>query len=184
MSDGNMGSRLSALIDEYGSCVLNTAYLYLNDRQLAEDVFQEVFIKAYLKMNTFEFRSSVKTWLIRITINQCKDVLKSAYKKRANIGFEDIDCASLCSGSVEETAEENIENEMLYRAVMSLKPQHRELILLRYYNELSLDEIASILNISNGAVRTRLSRVTAELKKICSGQIAENARVNLTRADT
>lgn len=164
---GDSSSReLSALIDEYGSCVLNTAYLYLNDRQLAEDVFQEVFLKAYLKMDTFEARSSVKTWLIRITINQCKDTIKSAYKSRVNVGFDRLDGGCLICQSAEQAAEENYENERLYRAVMSLEPKHRELILLRYYNELSLDEIASILRISNGAVRTRLSRVTAVLRKI------------------
>lgn len=164
---GDSSSReLSALIDEYGSCVLNTAYLYLNDRQLAEDVFQEVFLKAYLKMDTFEARSSVKTWLIRITINQCKDTIKSPYKSRVNVGIDRLDDGCLIRQSAEQAAEENYENERLYRAVMSLEPKHRELILLRYYNELSLDEIASILRISNGAVRTRLSRVTAVLRKI------------------
>lgn len=156
---------LSRLIDEYGSSVLNTAYLYLNDKQLAEDVFQEVFIKAYLKMNTFEFRSSIKTWLIRITINQCKDTIKSAYRKRVNIGLDDIDSA--CE-SAEQAAEEHIESERLYNAVMSLKPKYREIIMLRYYNELTLEEIASALNISNGAVRTRLSRTTSLLKKLYS----------------
>jgi RNA polymerase sigma-70 factor (ECF subfamily) len=168
----NFSGNLSALIDEYGSSVLNTAYLYLNDRQLAEDVFQEVFLKAYLKMDTFEFRSSVKTWLIRITINQCKDTIKSAYKRRVNIGLDNLD-DSLSSESAEQIAEENFESERLYRAVMSLEPKHRELILLRYYNQLSLDEIASVLHISNGAVRTRLSRVTAVLKKVYNEQMIE-----------
>lgn len=154
---------LSALIDEYGSSVLNTAYLYLRDKQLAEDVFQEVFLKAYLKMDTFEFRSSVKTWLIRITINQCKDTIKSAYRKKVNIGLDGIDSA--CE-SAEQTAEEHIESERLYGAVMSLQPKYREIILLRYYNELSLEEISSVLNLSNGAVRTRLSRTTSMLKRI------------------
>ncbi len=155
-------NELSTLIDEYGSGVLNTAYLYLKDKQLAEDVFQEVFIKAYQKINTFEFRSSIKTWLIRITINQCKDMIKSAYRKKVHIG---IDENEHIIKSAEQVAEENIENEMLYSAVMSLQPKHREIIMLRYYNELSLDEIAEILQISNGAVRTRLSRTTALLKK-------------------
>ncbi|HBT63034.1 MAG TPA: hypothetical protein DEB10_00025 [Ruminococcaceae bacterium] len=112
MNDNICGKHsLSALIDEYGSSVLNTAYLYLNDKQLAEDVFQEVFLKAYLKMDTFEFRSSVKTWLIRITINQCKDAIKSAYKRKVSIGLDDIDSTS---ESAEQAVEEHAESQRLY----------------------------------------------------------------------
>jgi RNA polymerase sigma-70 factor (ECF subfamily) len=159
----NENLNLSALIDEYGSSVLNTAYFYLKDKQLAEDVFQEVFLKAHLKINTFEFRSSIKTWLIRITINQCKDTVKSAYKKKVDIGLEE---AGLTSESAEEIAEEHFENEKLYSAVMSLNPKYREIIILRYFNDFSLDDISSVLNISNGAVRTRLSRTTTLLKKV------------------
>ena len=163
MVDIYTNNDLSTIMDEYGSNVLNTAYLYLKDKQLAEDVFQEVFLKAYLKMNTFEFRSSVKTWLIRITINQCKDAIKCAYKKKVDVGLKELDCTS---DSVETVAEENLENEMLYNTILSLEPKYREIVLLRYYNDLSLDEISEILHISNGAVRTRLSRTTALLKRV------------------
>ena len=156
-------NELSTIMNEYGKNVLNTAFLYLKDKQLAEDVFQEVFLKAYLKINTFEFRSSVKTWLIRITINQCKDAIKCAYKKKVDIGLKDFDCKS---DSVETVVEDNLENERLYNTVLSLEPQYREIVLLRYYNDLSLDEISEILHISNGAVRTRLSRTTALLKRV------------------
>ncbi|HAZ18553.1 MAG TPA: hypothetical protein DCY74_08470 [Clostridiales bacterium] len=154
---------LSALIDQYGNCVLHTAYHYLKEKQLAEDVFQNVFLAAYLKMDTFHGDSSIKTWLIRITINQCKDVLKSAYQKQVNVGLEEVACIS---ESAEQIALENIENERLYQSVMALKPDYREVILLRYYHQLAPGEIAQVLQLSNGTIRTRLSRATATLRKI------------------
>ncbi|HAN21981.1 MAG: hypothetical protein A2Y15_05605 [Clostridiales bacterium GWF2_36_10] len=154
---------LSTLMDEYGNCVLNTAYLYVKDKQLAEDIFQEVFLKAYLKFNTFQARSSIKTWLIRITINLCKDNLKSTYKKKVTVGLDDI---TATSESAEKAAVEHIESERLYIAVMSLKQNYREVILLRYYNQLTPEEISTVLNIHGGTVRTRLFRATSCLKKI------------------
>ena len=72
---------IEALMREYGNDVLRTAYSYVNDRAAAEDCFQEVFIKAYKNLSGFRGESSVKTWLIRITINVCKDYLKSAYQR-------------------------------------------------------------------------------------------------------
>jgi len=159
----NDNSKLSTLIEEYGNSVLNTAYLFVKDKQLAEDIFQEVFLKVYLKINTFEARSSIKTWLIRITINLCKDAIKCSYKKKVTVGLDDV---ASTSNSAEEVAVEQIANERLYNTVMSLKPDFREVILLRYYNQLSPEEISAVLHISNGTVRTRLFRATSSLKKI------------------
>lgn len=156
-------NELSTLIDEYGSCVLNTAYLYVKDKQLAEDIFQEVFLKAFLKMNAFEGRSTIKTWLIRITINLCKDTVKSAYKQKVTVGLEEV---AATSNSAENAVVEQVENEKLYQAVLSLKSEYSEVILLRYYNRLTPAEISEVLHISSASVRTRLFRATSALKKI------------------
>jgi RNA polymerase sigma-70 factor (ECF subfamily) len=66
---------IERLINTYGNDVLRTSYLYLKDKQMAEDAFQEVFIKIYKKFDSFEGRSSEKTWIISITINHCKNIL-------------------------------------------------------------------------------------------------------------
>ena len=73
---------LEELMREYGNDVLRMAYLYVKDIHTAEDIFQEVFLKVNQKLDTYEGRSSVKTWLLSITMNTCKDFLKSAYQKR------------------------------------------------------------------------------------------------------
>ena len=73
---------LESMMRTYGNDVLRTAYMYVKDIHTAEDIFQEVFIKADRNKESFRGESSVKTWLIRITVNACKDYLKSAYNRR------------------------------------------------------------------------------------------------------
>ena len=73
---------LESMMCTYGNDVLRTAYMYVKNIHTAEDIFQEVFIKADRNKESFRGESSVKTWLIRITVNACKDYLKSAYNRR------------------------------------------------------------------------------------------------------
>ncbi len=68
---------IQRLMDDYGDDVLRTSYMYLKDLQNAEDAFQEVFIRVFNKFESFKGESSEKTWIIRITINVCKDMLRS-----------------------------------------------------------------------------------------------------------
>ena len=70
------------LIEDYGQDVLKIAYLYVKDQQLAEDIFQEVFYKVMKNYHKFEHLSSEKTWLIRITLNTCKDLLRTSWLRR------------------------------------------------------------------------------------------------------
>jgi RNA polymerase sigma-70 factor (ECF subfamily) len=73
---------IERLMGEYGDIVLKTSYLYLKDMQRAEDAFQEVFIKIYRKYGSFKGNSSEKTWIMSITINVCKDMLRNSWLKR------------------------------------------------------------------------------------------------------
>ncbi|HCM12115.1 MAG TPA: hypothetical protein DHW85_02920, partial [Lachnospiraceae bacterium] len=82
LSENTAAYDIENLIRQYGNDVLRTAYMYVKDSHTAEDIFQEVFIKVNQKLSTFEGNSSIKTWIIRITINTCKDYLKSAWNRR------------------------------------------------------------------------------------------------------
>ena len=81
---------LESMMRTYGNDVLRTAYMYVKDIHTAEDIFQEVFIKADRNKEGFRGESSVKTWLIRITVNACKDYLKSAYHRRVTMFSEEV----------------------------------------------------------------------------------------------
>lgn len=153
---------------EYGNEILRIAYLYVGDLQAAEDIFQEVFLKAYQGFAEFQGKSSVKTWLIRIAINSCKDYLKSAWKRRVTPMDEAVE-QSLRTPDVYEQAEQRADAKKVRETVLSLPEQYREVIVCFFYQELSLEETAQTLHIPLGTVKSRLSRAKEKLKVLLRG---------------
>ena len=145
------------LVTQYGNSILRMCYMYLKDYQLAEDVTQETFLQVWNKYETFENKSSEKTWITRIAINRCKNCMRASWFKRI---------------SIEELPEifENDSSEMiLNKGTISLKimkfPQkYREVILLYYYQELSVKEISAVLNQKETTILQRLKRARECLK--------------------
>ncbi len=152
---------IERLMNEYGNDVLRMAYLYLKDRHLAEDAFQEVFIRIYHKWDSFRYESNEKTWVIRITINVCKDMLKSNWLKK--VIFYDLEDIHNSSNNVEE----EINKKELFNQVLMLPDKYKEVILLYYYQGFSIAEIADILDTTTGTVGSLLSRARALLKENC-----------------
>jgi RNA polymerase sigma-70 factor, ECF subfamily len=165
---------LERLMNSYGNDVLRTAFMYLKDKHLAEDVFQEVFIKVYKNFHKFNGQSSEKTWIIAITINTCRDILRSSWIKRV-LRFQDPEYKILNikenSIDIDNKAISNIENQDLLKQVMDLPKKYKEVILLYYYQELSTREISKILNVPEGTVRSRLYRARELLKYSIGGTI-------------
>jgi len=152
------------LIDCYGTDVYKIAFLYMKDQQLAEDVFQEVFYKVMQSYRKFKHDSSEKTWLIRITINTCKDFLKQNWFRRVTT-----------FGTTEEYVDgldksRNINksefDEELYELILKLPLKYKSVILLFYYEDLTLEEVASTLKLPSGTVQSRLFRGRQRLKKM------------------
>lgn len=159
---------IEEMITRYGNDVLRTAYLYVKDINQAEDIFQDVFVKVSQRMDQFEGRSSIKTWLIRITINACKDFLKSAWKQRVSTVEEQVD-EPYHDQSFSEI-ERKEDQKIIYDAVMELPIKYREVIVCVYYKELTMSETADVLHISEGTVKSRLSRAKSKMKKILEGR--------------
>jgi RNA polymerase sigma factor (sigma-70 family) len=166
----NREEKLKWLMNAYGNDVIRIAYTYLKQRQMAEDVAQEVFIKCYGKMDSFRNESSYKTWLIRITVNQCKDVLKSWTFK--NLYFTDIFKPKQTSSSLEHSFSSVQENLLISKQVIELPVRLREVIILFYYQEFSIEEISDMLKINSNTVRTRLHRGRQKLKEGYEGEWA------------
>ena len=145
------------LIEDYGQDVLKIAYLYVKDQQLAEDIFQEVFYKVMKNYHKFEHLSSEKTWLIRITINTCKDLLRTSWLRRVTtFGTLEEQNQTQYEQPFDMTQSES--NNELYEMIMKLPQRYKEVILLFYYEDFSYDEMAKILNIPKGTVQSRLAR--------------------------
>ena len=167
-SELNREEKLEWLMKEYGENVARLAYVYTKQKQLAEDIAQEVFIKCYENLDNFRQESSHKTWLYRITVNLCKDKLKSWSFK--NIVFTEFFSQTknvIISPEMELVDRED--KRFLSEKVLSLPIKYREIIILYYYEEFSYNQISDLLNIRNQTIKSRLHRARLLLKKSLEG---------------
>lgn len=160
------------LIRQYGNDVLRTAYMYVKDIHTAEDIFQDVFIKVNQKLSTFEGNSSIKTWIIRITINTCKDYLKSAWNRRVS-PMMDYQEDSIISDSDYEDVEKQDTKELIKKSVLSLPTKYKDIVLCVYFQDMTLTEASRVLNIAEGTAKSRLSRARQKLKSILEGRVSD-----------
>ena len=167
-----MEEEIKRLMDIYGNDVLRIAYLYLKDKYLAEDAYQEVFIKVYKNFNKFRGDSSEKTWIMSITVNTCRDMLRISWFKKV-LMFKDMeDDLSLKSyENVDDSIINKVQNEELLKEVMNLPSKYKELLILYYYEELSTVDISKILKIPEGTIRSRLFRAREMLKLNIEGKV-------------
>lgn len=156
------GGRMRLRKEKLGELIINserqmycTAKTILNDDQDCADAIQETIVKAFQKIDTLKKEKYAKTWLIRILINECYNIIRKESK-----------CVSL------ENAEELAYTQVgewsdygeLYSAVRSLNEELRMPVILYYGEDFSIREVAQILEITEGAVQKRLARARAKLK--------------------
>lgn len=141
------------LIDTYSDMLIRITYSYMKNLSDAEDITQEVFIKILEKQPSFENEKHEKAWIIRCSINLCKDRLKSAYYKNTT---------SLEDDFIEVTQEDSY----VIHAVLNLPIKYRSIVLLYYYEGYSIAEISNILNLKEATVGSQLSRARQKLKTI------------------
>lgn len=158
------------MMDQYGEKLTRLAYTYVKDWGRAEDIVQDVFVTCYTKMDTFRGESSVKTWIYRITINRCHDYHRTWSFR--NLQFTDK--ISRWMKGDNQTPESDLvakdEKEALANHVLSLPVKYRELLLLYYFEELSVQEISSMLFINESTIKTRLHRGRQMLKEAISSE--------------
>ena len=171
-SDNDAYNKLEELMRIHGNMVLRTAYMYVKNKETAEDIFQEVFLSAYNAFEDFRNEASYSTWLYRITVNKCKDYLKSAYNRNVVLADEDNDFDDN-DGAVfgrEKSAEdifmETANAGSVREAVMALPAKYKDVVMAVYFKELDMSETAKILNIPEGTVKSRLYRAKEALKEL------------------
>lgn len=172
LSENSTAYDIESLVREYGNDVLRTAYMYVKDTHIAEDIFQDVFIKVNQKLSTFEGNSSIKTWIIRITINTCKDYLKSAWNRRV-VPMMEYQEEQIISDTDYDSVEKQDTNDMIKKAVLSLPTKYKDVILCVYYNDMTITEAAIALKCAEGTVKSRLSRARQKLKSVLEGRISD-----------
>ena len=157
---------LNNLMREYGQNVLWLAYSYVKDKNLAEDITQDVFISCYEKLETFREESSIKTWIYRITTNRCKDVMKSRAYKYKKITQSLFDHYFSKDDTPEDFLIKKSEKKEISLKVLALPLKYREVIFLYYFENLKLEEISSLLSQKTNTVKTRLHRGRFLLKEM------------------
>lgn len=142
---------------------MRLAYTYVKNQQAAEDVVQDVFMRAYEKRDDFKGESSYKTYLYRMTINRCYDHLRSWSFKNVQISNK-LTLIFQGENNTEHTAIMEDEKYMLGKEILSLPLKYREVLVLYYYKDLSVEETANILKCSPNTIKTRLKRAREKLK--------------------
>jgi len=160
----NKDEQLIWLMEEYGDMVIRLAFTYVKQKQLAEDISQEVFISCYNSLQTFQHKASYKTWLYRITVNKCKDYFRSWSFK--NIYYQDFFRSVFASNdkAIDKKIVEQEDQDQIFEQVLSLPIKLREVIILHYYEELSINDISKLLDVNSNTVKTRLHRARKSLQ--------------------
>ncbi len=167
-----------SLIDRFQQPVYNLAYRLLNDPGDASDVAQEVFLKIFRNIGHFRAQSSLRTWVYRIAVNEAHNRRRWLFRRRhKEVGLEE-DFANetrrervICDTgrSPFDRAFDGERQALIEQALTSINPLFREAIVLRDLEDLSYEEIAEVLQISLGTVKSRIMRGREALR----GQLAE-----------
>ncbi|MBQ8137588.1 MAG: sigma-70 family RNA polymerase sigma factor [Clostridia bacterium] len=150
--------KLEELVDRYQLTLLRVCFTFLHDRSLAEDAVQETFIKVYQGLDAFQGKSSEKTWIFRIAMNTCRDMLRSRW-------FRFVDRRIDLTQLPEQTVQMEDGDREIMEAVMALPVKHREVILLCSFEGMTTYEAAEALGITQQAVSGRLKRAKEKLRK-------------------
>lgn len=160
------------LVQTYQKQVFNIAYSMLSDYEDASDATQEIFVKVYKSIETFRGQSSFTTWLYRICANVCNDFLRKRQRRASTVSIDKSDDNDNYVAELESespTPEEHLELTERQRAVRSaineLRTEYKEIIIYSDMNDMSYDEISSILKCPVGTVKSRLNRARNALKK-------------------
>ena len=152
------------MVLDYQMPLKRMCYMYLHDMSLAEDAVQETFLKVYRSLPQFSGSCSVKTWIMKIGVNTCRDMLRSAWFRHHD--------RRIVPADLPIPAEENLQPEEsndLGRAILELPVKYKDVILLYYYQDMNQDEIAEVLRISAPTVSRRLKRAQEKLRDVLKG---------------
>lgn len=154
---------LSALVERHHHALIGFLYRMTGgDRRLAEDLAQETLIRVMRSIHTYEYPRPFKAWLYAIAANLARDHFKSADTRRTSAMIDEVptpDCP-------EDTALDAEESRRVVGALLCLPEAQRETVIMRYYGDLSLMEIADALDIPLGTVKSRISIGLSRLKSL------------------
>jgi RNA polymerase sigma-70 factor (ECF subfamily) len=164
--DGSLEAQRE-LYECYKAKVYSLAIYLTGDAEMARDLTQEIFLKVFRDLRAFRFESSINSWLYRLATNSCLNALRSR-RTRREVDIEEVlgTPAEIDAGSQleQQQVDHSIQREVR-KAILSLKPPLRAVVVLRYIENLSYGEIAEALSLSPGTVAARLNRAHRLLER-------------------
>ncbi len=165
-----------ALVQRYQNRLFGLIYHFVGNREDAEDLLQETWVLAYRKLQQFEGMSSFYTWLSRVAVNH---TISQRRKKRLDQVLDRVplenDSSSCGTPGVEERLETSERNALIRWAINQLDMERRTVILLRDFDGLDYHQIAEVIQVPVGTVRSRLHRARLELHELLKDKIADMA---------
>jgi RNA polymerase sigma factor (sigma-70 family) len=152
---------IEEIITEHGDYLLRVAYLYVKNSATAEDIVQDVFIAFYEKQDQYRGEASLRTYLVKMTVNRSHDYLRSWKNKRIML-IEKV-TGKVTRHSPERAMLEKVEKRELVDALFTLSVAYREVLILYYFEEMTTVEIAKLLVCPEATIRTRLQRARKQL---------------------
>ena len=157
-----------SIVRLYRRKVFNVAYKFVGRHDQAEDLTQDVFLKLYKSLDTFDRRANFQTWLISVSRNLCIDHYRAVRKERETIN-RDVDPSDLAPASPDTRVDTQLEQrdrvKLLRKALDKLAPTLRTAVMLRDIQELTYQEIADRLHLPEGTVKSRINRGRTELAR-------------------
>jgi len=162
MADTGRSEELENLMELYGDEIKRFCTLQLRDPFQAEDAAQDTFVKAWKALDTFRNESSQKTWLMHIAVNTCRDYQRTGW-------FRHMDRRIVPEDLPEQSREDEVPDGEVTEAIRSLPARLRTMILLRYYEGLSLKETAAAAGISLATAKRQISKANQLLHERLEG---------------
>lgn len=159
--------RLIQLVNQYQGLLLRMCFISLRDMELAKDATQDTFLKAYRSLDAFRGECSDKTWLLRIAVNTCRDMQRSAWFRHHDrrITPEDLPQAI-------RLPDDDDDLDVLCH-VMRLPPKLKEAVLLYYWQNMNVNEIAQTLGVTHSTVSARLKRAREKLHDVLERRLGD-----------
>lgn len=150
-------------IEQYADMVRRICMIHLKNYEDAEDIFQTVFLKYVLRFEPFDSPEHEKAWIIRVTVNACRDLLKSFFRSRT-VSLDQL---------IEKPQDMTEDHSDILEAVLELPARFRDVVYLHYYEGYSAPEIGRILKKNTNTVYTLLARARQLLKTRLEGVIED-----------
>jgi RNA polymerase sigma factor (sigma-70 family) len=164
--EGNVNA-FAYLVDRHKDKAFNLAFRICGNREEAEEIAQDAFLKAYRSLKDFKMKSSFATWLYRIVYNTAVSLVRT--RKKGVLALEDFPADAtdfLSTNKNQEDAADDYRNSLINFALQKVSEEERGLITLYYYNELETEEISKITGISKSNLKVKLFRARQKMSEI------------------